>query len=361
MAGSPVSICEDLSCWLEDAASGLDAEPQAAPDLLPRLAAAGLLGLGVPRASGGQGADLCAALDAISAVSFHSLAAGFMFWGHRSYMELLVQSSNTALAARILPDLLAGRVAGAVGLSNAMKFLAGFEGLQVVGRAEGPDLILDGLLPWVTNLRPEGFHVAVALAGPPDCGLVVASLAQDDPGLERSRDLDLMGLKATHTAALTLSGVRLPPDRILSREAAVWLAQVRPSFLGLQCGMSIGLARRALAEARALVTRGSHILSEPLARAEAALTRQDHALKEGLRSGAFKTQPAALFAIRIALAACVDEAVTLELQAKGGQAYLAGPGAGFARRWREAAFIPVITPSLVQLKSVLAAAQQSAA
>jgi len=29
--------------------------------------------------------------------------------------------------------------------------------------------------------------------------------------------------------------------------------------------------------------------------------------------------------------------------------------AGFGRRWRDAAFIPVITPSLVQLKAALAA------
>ncbi len=61
-----------------------------------------------------------------------------------------------------------------------------------------------------------------------------------------------------------------------------------------------------------------------------------------------------LFEIRIALAEVVAEAVALELQALGGKAYLAGPGRGFARRSREAAFIPVITPSLVQLKTALA-------
>jgi heme oxygenase len=50
----------------------------------------------------------------------------------------------------------------------------------------------------------------------------------------------------------------------------------------------------------------------------------------------------------------VVEAVGLELQASGGRAYLTGPGEGFAHRWREAAFIPVITPSLVQLHAALA-------
>ena len=38
----------------------------------------------------------------------------------------------------------------------------------------------------------------------------------------------------------------------------------------------------------------------------------------------------------------------------GGAAYLKPAGDGFARRWREAAFLPIVTPSLVQLKTELA-------
>jgi hypothetical protein len=60
-----------------------------------------------------------------------------------------------------------------------------------------------------------------------------------------------------------------------------------------------------------------------------------------------------LFELRIALAEIVSAAVALELQAAGGRAYLTEPGRDFGRRWREAAFIPVMTPSLVQLRTVL--------
>jgi hypothetical protein len=34
---------------------------------------------------------------------------------------------------------------------------------------------------------------------------------------------------------------------------------------------------------------------------------------------------------------------------------LRAPGAEFSRRWREAAFIPIVTPSVLQLKATLAA------
>jgi hypothetical protein len=52
------------------------------------------------------------------------------------------------------------------------------------------------------------------------------------------------------------------------------------------------------------------------------------------------------------------KAVQIELSATGGRAYLTQPGEGFQRRLREVAFIPIITPSLVQLKSALDARQQ---
>ncbi|EWM40207.1 putative acyl-CoA dehydrogenase domain protein [Bordetella holmesii 70147] len=42
------------------------------------------------------------------------------------------------------------------------------------------------------------------------------------------------------------------------------------------------------------------------------------------------------------------------MQTSGGKAYLHGDGNGFARRWREAAFLPIVTPSLIQLKTELA-------
>jgi alkylation response protein AidB-like acyl-CoA dehydrogenase len=355
----------ELSAWLDRNALRLDTENLLADELLLRLMAGGVLGAGIAVKDGGEGGDVVDSVEAIAAVSERSLAAGFVLWAHRTYVEFLLRSPNTPLRDRLLPDLLAGRVAGATGLSNAMKFLAGLEEPQVKARprADGraDDLVLDGELPWVTNLRMQGFHVAVAVAHEGARGVFVASLAHIDLGLVRSADLNLMALRATNTAAVTISGVEIDTGRIIHPDANAWLPMVRPAFLGLQCGMSIGLARRALYEARGHPGPGRQALAEPIAELAAALAEQERRLKEGLRSGVFQSKPAELFHIRIALAEIVVQAVGLELQSAGGRAYLTWPGAGFGRRWREAAFIPVITPSLVQLKTVLAAQCQSAA
>ena len=68
-------------------------------------------------------------------------------------------------------------------------------------------------------------------------------------------------------------------------------------------------------------------------------------LKAGVADGA-SPQAAPLFRIRIKLAGLVRAAADLELDAAGGRAYLVATTGGFARRCVEAAFVPVVTPSL---------------
>lgn len=348
-----------LTAWLDATAAGLCAGTADNTELLPRLAAAGLFRVGVPVALGGTGGDVTDAMAAIAEVSARSLTSGFVFWGHRTFIEYLLQSPNTGLRDRLLADLLAGRVAGATGLSNAMKFLSGLEELQVVAQRAGDSYRLDGKLPWVSNLRPAGFHVAAAVAHADGPGAFIAALAHDLPGLSRTADLELMAMRGSDTAAIDLAHVRIGAADILHPQAARWLPQVRPAFLGMQCGMSIGLARRALAEAAGRAGAARHVLREPVVAVTAHLATLETALREGLRRDAFHTSPAALFELRIALAGVAGEAVSLELQASGGRAYLSPSGDSFARRWRESAFLPVVTPSLVQLKAALTAQQAS--
>ena len=128
---------------------------------------------------------------------------------------------------------------------------------------------------------------------------------------------------------------------------------MRPAFLGLQCGLSIGLTRAALAAAQAIGGSSRAVLQPPIDEAQVALQQSVNALNEGLSDQRFVAQAAGLFRLRIRLAELVQQAVSLELQASGGRAYHRDQPLGFARRWREAAFIPIVTPSLTQLQGEL--------
>jgi len=346
--------------WIAQAANGLDTGAVAAAEVLPRLTSAGLSGVGVPVALGGSGGDTVDAVQAIAAVAQESVTAAFMLWGHRGYIEYLLRTPNRPLAERHLPDLLAGRVAGASGLSNAMKSLAGLETLQVTARRDGASLLLNGKLPWVTNLRPAGFHVAAAVDCEDGAPAFVAFLAHDDEGLTRSPDLDIMGMRSSDTAALTFANVRIGKERILADNADQWLSEMKPAFIALQCGLSIGLARRSLAEAARFVAKGRGAIAGTIAGVRDRLNHAEAQLAAGLRQHSFERDAPRLFELRIEFAAIVADAVGLELQATGGKAYLCGPGRDFARRWREAAFIPLVTPSLTQMQTALFQLRQAA-
>lgn len=342
----------NLSRWLEAHAEPLDRGVHDAEDVLPHLAASGLLGLGVGESLGGAGGETVAAVEAVAEVATYSLTSAFVLWGQRSFIEYLLHSENVGLRERLLGDLLGGRVAGATGLSNAMKFLSGIEQLGVTAQEQEGGWQLNGRMPWVTNLRKGGYVVAAAIALP-GREPFVAALPDDLPGLQRSDDLQLIGMQSSNTAALDVRDVRLDSDWLLSQEARPYLGKVRPAFLGLQCGMSIGLARRSLAEAQRHLDNRRSVLEDEWARVSDLLASTEAQLKQGLREGRFVGQPAAMFKVRIALAEAVAEAIQLELQTSGGKAYLQAHGEGFARRLRESAFVPVITPSLVQLKTEL--------
>jgi alkylation response protein AidB-like acyl-CoA dehydrogenase len=301
-----------------------------------------------------MGGRITDAVTTIAAVSEHSLCAGLVLWGHRTYIEYLLESPNTELRDHLLPQLLNGKLAGASGLSNAMKFLSGLEELQIQAHSVEEGYVLNGKLAWSTNLRPEAFHVAAAVQRRDGKGSFVISLANEDHGISRSSDLDLMGLRSSNTAAVTISSAQISAQRILHPNAEEWLPMVRPAFLALQMGMSFGLARKSLSETYQNCKTGRQLLYAQASALAESLSGIEETLFEGLQSDLFHRDPQHLFKLRIALAEIVAQANMLELHARGGSAYLSTQGRGFARRMREAAFIPIITPSLIQLKLSLA-------
>jgi alkylation response protein AidB-like acyl-CoA dehydrogenase len=347
-----------LNRFLEEHALSLDTDASQASALLPALGASGLLKHGVPLALGGEGGYTIDALDAITAVAEKSLAAAFVFWGQRAFIEYLLQSPNEALRERWLAPLLKGESAGATGLSNAMKFLSGIESLQVqastVANPFAPGhFLLDGQVPWATNLRPQGFVVAAAVERRDGEAPFIAALPFDRAGLQRSDDLDLIALRGTHTAALRLTRLEIEPQDVIAIDARAWLPRVRPAFLVLQCGLSIGLAQASLAAAQQHGAAARKVLGEPIQQTQAELAVTVATLREGLYTGQFVTDPVPLFQSRIRLAHLALQAVQLELQSCGGRAYHRDQPLGFARRWREAAFLPIVTPSLTQLQGEL--------
>jgi alkylation response protein AidB-like acyl-CoA dehydrogenase len=354
--------CEESSLipWLDENADDLDSGGPAAGELLSKLADSGVFRAGIPEYQGGSGSAFTEAVAAIAKVSERSLTAGFVSWGHRTFIEYLLTSPNKELAEKWLPDLLSGRLAGATALSNAMKYLSGIEAIQIkltqADKAEGySPFNAHGHLFWVTNLDPKGFLVAAIAEREDEKPPAIILLNSRAKGVIRSDNLKLAGLRGSATAAIEVKNAAIGEKDIIHPDATAFCPSIRPRFLGLQCGMSVGLARASLnrVRERAESAKGGYLIP-PLEALEAELSEAYQTLVSGLESDQFARTPALLFRVRIQLADIVQRAANLELEATGGFAYLLDQHTGFERRWREAAFIPVVTPSVSQLKGELA-------
>lgn len=340
--------------WLDERAEALDAEPAQADALMQRLALGNLFRAGVPASDGGSGDKPSAAVGVVAELAEHSMSAAFAFWAQRAVIECLIASPNRGLVQRLLPALLQGRQGGAPGLSNAMKFLGGLDPLQTQLTRVPHGVRLNGRVPWATNLLRQGFVVLLAAGGAGIDDPAVFAVPHHAHGLRREPELDLLGLRATNTGALRLDGVVLDDAWQLHPDARAFLPTIRPAFVGMQCGLGLGLARASLRSARRALEGEASVLRDEVAKLDADVQAYWQQLSAGIDGGRLRERPAELLGLRMRMVELAMEAVQLELQALGGRAYLRGESHGFARRWREAAFLPVVTPTLAQLKTELA-------
>ncbi|PQP00253.1 acyl-CoA dehydrogenase [Massilia phosphatilytica] len=350
---------ESLIAWLDKHADNLDSDTLHADALPTRLAQAGLFAVGVPESEGGDGRALSAAVDIVAGLAEHSLSAAFVYWAQRAVIACLLASPNRDLVRRLVPDLLHGRLAGAPGLSNAMKFLGGLDRLRIVGTATPDGMRLNGTVAWATNLRRQGFVAAVAVGDEHGDNPSVFALPHDVRGVVREPDLDLLALRGTNTAALRLSDVALDASWQIHPQARVFLPSIRPAFVGLQCGLGLGLARASLRTARAALDGKPSVFSGQIDTLDADRAACREALCTGLDDGGLRERPRDLLTLRLRMVDIAAAATALELQALGGRALLRGANGGYARRAREAAFLAVVTPTVAQLKGDLARLAQA--
>lgn len=340
---------DTLAAWLDAQAEALDADTRGGEDLLQLLAEAGLLRTGVPTACGGSGGTISAAIAVVAELAGHSLSAAFVFWAQRAVIECLLKTPERHPARALLPRLLDGTLAGAPGLSNAMRALTGFDRLQIQRTPEG----FAGTVPWATNLHPEGVVIAVAAdaAGGHPAVYAIPCAAKGDA---IQANADLAGLRATRTGSVRLDRVPVSDHWLVDEDATTFLSALRPVFIALQCGWGLGLARACLRSARGAIGASPSILLPEIGQLELALEAYWSALSERIDGDAFGGHAADLFAARREMVELAASASDLELQALGSRAYSRSAGQACMRRRREAAFLAIVTPSMVQLKTELA-------
>jgi alkylation response protein AidB-like acyl-CoA dehydrogenase len=169
----------------------------------------------------------------------------------------------------------------------------------------------------------------------------------------------LTALDGTASGVLLLDGARIPEEDVLTRDLPGFRDRVRPVFLQIQTAMCLGLAGAALDAAEAAADATSRaVLEEEFASAAADWLSLREDLARGVRAAdGGAPQPLELVRVRLEAALLTGRATRLEQKVVGGRGYALASDT--SRRAREAAFLPVQSPTETHLRHLLARAGRS--
>ena len=340
----PSLLAADVLDEIASNAAALDQDDRDTRENLGLLARHGLLGLGAP---GNRDNGLPAMAAVIADVAGHCLSTAFSVWAHRMTLEYLTAAA-TPWSLSAATRLTGTGPLGVTGMASAFKDAAGCGAIDIAATPTEGGYVLDGALRWASNLYPDSVMVTAAQTASGEKLVVALPLATD--GVTIGKHFELLALGSTASSSVKLDGVHIAEEQILSRDIDAFLTGVRPTFLVLQSAMCIGLARRCLDE---VASNLGGVNSAFTTEFELLTTELVHAASEVESFAAATGGPSTpskhdLLTLRLAAADVVSAAAALEIRTAGGKGYARRTDA--SRRFREAAFIPVQSPSEAQLR-----------
>ncbi|MEH0058690.1 acyl-CoA dehydrogenase family protein [Auritidibacter ignavus] len=342
----PVDLPEDLLDEVREHATAVDSGDSLARAVLPRLGAAGLIGLGAPNNRDGSLPSQVAVIAHLAGIS---LSVAFGLWGHRMSIEYL-SLAGTDFAQRQLAELLEGTKPGISGMASAFRAFAGAGPVDLEAQHTEGGFRISGTVPWASNLYDDALLVTAARVEA-DGDLIVIAFPLTAPGVRVGKDLDLLALKGTASTYVTVEDVFLPEEQVLSHEFREFMGTCRPSFGLLQSSFCLGLAQASLDNAQARLDKGlNNMFATDIRQAAERLdqltqTVADYAERIGTDRAPDRR---AVLAARLEAGQTAVELASLEIKTAGGKGYVTTSDAN--RRYREAAFLPVQSPSEAQLR-----------
>ncbi|HVT66296.1 MAG TPA: acyl-CoA dehydrogenase family protein [Trebonia sp.] len=287
--------------------------------------------------------ELRVSFELIRVVARSCLASAFSIWAHTMVVDCLAAAASAAMV-RLAGQLRGAALVGSTAMAPAVKYMAGLGELPVHFRRDGEELVLQGRIPWASNLYDRNL-VVVLSARDEAGGRVIVAVTGDDPALELGRPARLLAMSGTASSDLRLDGVRVPPEAVISTDFPGYMKAMKPRLLVLQTAFCLGLADASLDAASCLLDAAMERYRDD--HAELAGRLRDLEARASRLVGALAPVPDAV-ETRLRAAQLAGDAVQLELRVAGGRGFTADSPT--ARRYREAAFLPVQTPTEAQLQ-----------
>ncbi|WP_327045589.1 acyl-CoA dehydrogenase family protein [Microbispora sp. NBC_01189] len=218
--------------------------------LFATLGSAGLLGLPYPEEYGGGGQPYEVYLQVIEELAARWAAVAVAVSVHTLACYPLAAYGTPEQRARLLPDMLAGRLIGGYSLSEPQ---AGSDAAALTCRADRTEggYRITGTKAWITHGGRADFYALFARTGPGPRGVSCFLAPGAAEGLTFGRPEEKMGLHAIPTTTAHWDGALIEADRLVGVEGqglSIAFGALDSGRLGI-AACATGLAQAALDEA----------------------------------------------------------------------------------------------------------------
>jgi alkylation response protein AidB-like acyl-CoA dehydrogenase len=226
-----------------------DREGRFPHELVPKLAALGLMGVCVPEEFDGAGADFLSYVLVLEELSRADAGIGVTVAVHTSAATLPIVAFGTdEQRERLVPPLARGEKIGAFALTESESG-SDARSLKTWAEADGAGWRLMGTKQWITNGSFAGTALVFARG---EAGISCFLVDGDADGLRVTKEHRKLGLHSSSTVDVVLDGVRVGPERLLGEEGKgfhIAMTTLDGGRIGI-AAQAVGIARAAFDLAR---------------------------------------------------------------------------------------------------------------
>ncbi len=222
-------------------------------DVIDELGKLGFLGICTPEEFDGMALDSVTYLMVLEELSAADAAFAVSIGIHNAIpTTMLVKHGTPEQKERWLKPMARGELLAGFALSEAE---AGSDAASLAAQAtkDGKDWVLNGAKAWATNSGTADLMMIMVRTDEPDRrrgakGISTFIVPTDSAGYKAAKPEDKMGLRASNTAGIALTDLRLPRDHMLGEEGMGFVYAME----GLDAGrlgigaQGVGIARKAL-------------------------------------------------------------------------------------------------------------------
>ena len=219
-------------------------------DLLAKMHKYGLMGIPYPKEYGGQGGDVLTYALGMEEVSKIDPSVGITISVHTSLCcSCIYEYGNEEQKQTYLRPLVDGSKSGCFGLTEPN---AGTDagGVLTTAVKDGDEYVLNGQKVFITN---SGFADTFVIFAMTDKklgtkGMSAFILDKGMPGLEVSKNIPRMGIRASQNCEIAMMDVRVPADRLIGKEGMGYKIA-----MGALAGGRIGIGAQAVGIAQGAI------------------------------------------------------------------------------------------------------------